>query len=133
MRGLVTEFLKSQLTLQPAKDERRKSRRLVLLSSFFFTARKTMPSKTPIGLVTDSPCDLPLDLVERYNIQVVPAILVLDGQSYIDGQTISREEFYRRLPALRSAPSTAAPSPLEFSGRYERLLNGGSLFLTAGS
>ena len=84
-----------------------------------------MSSSTPIGLVTDSPCDLPPDLVEKFNIQVVPAILVMDGQSYIDGETISREEFYRRMPSLRTAPSTAAPSPLEFSRRYQKLLDEG--------
>ncbi len=84
-----------------------------------------MPSPNRIGLVTDSPCDLPLDLVEQHQIEVVPAILVLDGQSYRDGETISREEFYRRLPDLRTAPSTAAPSPLIFAGRYEKLLSAG--------
>ena len=84
-----------------------------------------MSTLTKIGLVTDSPCDLPLDLVEKFRIEVVPAILVLDGQSYIDGETISREEFYRRLPALRIAPSTAAPSPLAFSARYEKFLSAG--------
>ena len=84
-----------------------------------------MPSPNRIGLVTDSPCDLPLDLVEQHQIEVVPAILVLDGQSYRDGETISREEFYRRLPDLRTAPSTAAPSPLIFADRYEKLLSAG--------
>ncbi len=81
--------------------------------------------KPTLGLVTDSPADLPADLLEKYNIQVVPAILALDGQSYLDGQTISREEFYNRLPSLQTAPSTAAPSPLEFSKRYEKLLSAG--------
>lgn len=84
-----------------------------------------MSPVSKIGLVTDSPCDLPFDLVEKHRIEVVPAILVLDGQSYIDGETISREEFYRRLPALRVAPSTAAPSPLAFSARYEKFLSAG--------
>jgi DegV family protein with EDD domain len=84
-----------------------------------------MPLSPKIGLVTDSPCDLPLDLVEKFQIEVVPAILVLDGQSYRDGETISRDEFYRRLPELRTAPSTAAPSPLIFAGHYEKLLSAG--------
>lgn len=81
--------------------------------------------KTTIGLVTDSPCDLPANLVEQHYIQVVPAILVMDGQSYIDGETITREEFYNRIPRLKTAPSTAAPSLLEFSSRYEKLLTTG--------
>jgi DegV family protein with EDD domain len=78
-----------------------------------------------IGLVTDSPCDIPTDLVERYQIEVIPAILVIAGQEYIDGINLSREEFYRRLPGLRHAPTTAAPSPADFSARYQKLLSAG--------
>lgn len=75
-----------------------------------------------IGLVTDSPSDLPADIVERYKIAVVPATLVLDGQSYLDGVEITREVFYTRLPTLRSAPTTAAPAQAIFAGYYRKLL-----------
>ena len=34
-----------------------------------------------IGIVTDSTADIPSELAEQYNIQIVPAILVIDGQS----------------------------------------------------
>jgi len=76
-----------------------------------------------IGLVTDSPSDLPIDLVERYSIEVIPAVLVIDGKEYIDGIDISRETYYRRLPDLRQAPTTAAPSPNDFASRYQKLLS----------
>jgi len=75
-----------------------------------------------IGLVTDSPCDLPVSLVARYLIEVVPAILVLEGQSYLDGVEITREVFYQRLPSLRSTPTTAAPPQAVFAERYRKLL-----------
>jgi len=78
-----------------------------------------------LGLVTDSTCDLPTFLTDEQGIEVVPSILVMEGMEYVDGHGITREEFYRRLPSLRSPPTTAAPSIGEFSGRYEKLLKQG--------
>lgn len=78
-----------------------------------------------IGLVTDSPADLPLDLVEQYGIEVVPAVLVIEGQQYIDGVNLSREEYYRRLPTMKTPPTTAAPALGEFVSRYRKLLAAG--------
>ena len=75
-----------------------------------------------IGIVTDSTADLPAYLVEEHNIQVVPTILVLEGKEYADGIGITREEFYTRLPALRTPPTTAAPSIGDFTTPYETLL-----------
>lgn len=78
-----------------------------------------------IGLVTDSTCDLPANVVEQLGIEVVPSILVLDGRQYADGSGLSRQDFYSSLPALHVAPTTAAPSMGEFHVRYERLLASG--------
>lgn len=78
-----------------------------------------------IGLVTDSPSDLPADLASRYQVEIIPAILVIEGREYVDGVDITREEFYTRLPAMRSAPTTAAPSPADFAARYQKLLAAG--------
>lgn len=78
-----------------------------------------------IGIVTDSTADIPAWLVEEHQIQVVPVILVLDGKEYVDGITITREEFYNRLPALRNSPTTAAPSIGDFAASYETFLSQG--------
>jgi len=77
------------------------------------------------GIVTDSTCDLPDDLIEAHGLQVVPSILVLDGREVTDGTGITRRDFYARLPEYRTAPTTAAPSTGEFSMRYQRLLDEG--------
>src|ERR1700690_3193148 len=76
-----------------------------------------------LGIVTDSTCDLPQYLVEQYNIDVVPSILILDGKEYLDGSGISRDEFYKRLPDFKTHLTTAAPSIGEFAKRYQKLLD----------
>ncbi|MEJ5239700.1 MAG: DegV family protein [Anaerolineales bacterium] len=77
-----------------------------------------------IGIVTDSTADLPSSLLDRWGIAVVPALLILDGQEYVDGVNISRQEFYRRLPELKKV-STASPSAGEFKRVYQHLLGEG--------
>ncbi|MDK1118456.1 MAG: DegV family protein [Anaerolineae bacterium] len=78
-----------------------------------------------IGIVTDSTCDLPNNIVNQLGIKVVPAVLVLDGKAYVDGNGITRKEFYTRLPDFKSLPTTSAPSIGEFSERYEKLIKAG--------
>lgn len=74
-----------------------------------------------LGIVTDSTSDLPADLIQRFGIEVVPTILIIEGQQYADGEGISRNDFYARLPGMRQFPTTAAPSIGEFSARYQKL------------
>ena len=75
-----------------------------------------------IGIVTDSTCDIPAHIAEQHEIEVVPSILIVDGQEYADGQGLTREDFYTRLPSLQTPPTTAAPSIGDFSTRYDSLL-----------
>ena len=79
-----------------------------------------------IGLVTDSTSDLPRDLFDRHAIEVVPAILNLGKTSYEDGEGMTREAFYDRLPGLTISPTTSAPSVGSFQVRYEKLLAEGA-------
>ncbi|GIK09424.1 MAG: hypothetical protein JETCAE02_14340 [Anaerolineaceae bacterium] len=82
-----------------------------------------------IGIVTDSTSDLPGDLAQRFGVEVVPTILVVEGKQYADGKDLSRGDFYARLPAMRTFPTTAAPSIGEFSARYQKLLDSGCDFV----
>lgn len=78
-----------------------------------------------LGIVTDSTSDIPQYLIERHGLEVIPSILILDGKEYEDGNGISRDDFYKRLPSLQSPPTTAAPSIGDFSTRYDSLLTRG--------
>ncbi len=79
----------------------------------------------PFAIVTDSTADVPVDTAESLNISVVPAVLTLDGETYVNGHDISRAEFYQRMPDLRTPPTTAVPSALVFEETYQRLFESG--------
>jgi DegV family protein with EDD domain len=78
-----------------------------------------------LGIVTDSTSDLPQHLIDEHEIEVVPAVLVLDDKAYVDGKGISREEYYTRLPEMKRAPTTASPSTGDFTERFQKLFDAG--------
>jgi DegV family protein with EDD domain len=79
----------------------------------------------PIGVVTDSTCDLPEELVAEHSISVVPLYINVGGESFLDGVDLSRQEFYERLPGWEPPPQTATPNPGMFRRIYERLADEG--------
>jgi DegV family protein with EDD domain len=79
-----------------------------------------------IRIVTDSTCDLPEASVRKHNITVIPLYINQGNKSYLDGVDLTREEFYRRLPEFRPAPSTATPSPELFIQFWDKLTSEGA-------
>jgi DegV family protein with EDD domain len=79
-----------------------------------------------IRIVTDSTCDLPPAVIAKYDIDVVPLYINIEGKGYLDGVEISREEFYRRLPDCNPAPTTAAASPEKYRQVYDALAQQGA-------
>jgi DegV family protein with EDD domain len=65
-----------------------------------------------IRIVTDSACDVPPDIVEKYGISVIPAYINFGLESIPDdGVSITREAFYERLKTADTLPTTSAPPP----------------------
>jgi DegV family protein with EDD domain len=79
-----------------------------------------------IAIVSDSTADIPDHLVEKFNIRIMPNIIVIDGQSLEDGKGISREEFYQRLPQLTDLPTTATASAGSYEALYESIFKEGN-------
>lgn len=65
-----------------------------------------------IKFVTDSVADIPDDLVEKWDIGVVPCYVNYGGKSYADdGIELVREEYYNALGTMEEVPTTAAMPP----------------------
>lgn len=61
-------------------------------------------------ILSDSTCDLSPDLVCRYDIGILPLIVVKADQEYLDGQTITPKDIFEHVAAGGSLCSTAARS-----------------------
>lgn len=71
-----------------------------------------MTFKQKIRFVTDSTCDLPQEIVERYQIAVIPCYVNYNDESYADDHVaLNRAAFYQELPHLQPYPTTAAMPP----------------------
>jgi hypothetical protein len=77
--------------------------------------------KQKIALVTDSSCDLPSDIIEKYQIQVVPLSIHFGQTFYLDGITMKPEQFNNMLDSSSVYPSTSQPAYKEFYNRYNYL------------
>jgi len=88
-----------------------------------FNLKKT--SKKTIRIVTDSTSDLPKDLADFYDIEVVPLKVIFGSKVYKDGVDLDRATFYRLLRESPDFPTTSQPSPEEFTQTYNRIFNRG--------
>jgi DegV family protein with EDD domain len=82
--------------------------------------------KMTLKIVTDSTCDLPKEVIEKYGITVIPAYINFSDGSYLDGVEISRKEFYERLPTCETPPTTSAPAIGTFAKVYQELREKGA-------
>ena len=72
-----------------------------------------------ITLITDSTCDIPDELMVRYDIGMVPATVIWGDEVLRDRIDISATQFYRRLETDPHFPKTAHATPEEFRLAYE--------------
>jgi DegV family protein with EDD domain len=68
-----------------------------------------------IAVITDSTCDIPPDLVEKYHIHIVPQYLIWGTEELRDGFDIDNKTFYSRLPNDPIHPKTSQPNPPDFA------------------
>lgn len=67
-----------------------------------------------IGISADSTCDLSQQLLEKYNIAIIPLHILINGQSYQDGKDISPEQLFSSVEKTGALATTAAVSVGEY-------------------
>jgi DegV family protein with EDD domain len=75
-----------------------------------------------IHLVTDSTSYLPQDLRNKYDAHVISLKICIEGRTCDEEGDITKEEFYRLLADVSTAPTTSQPAVGEFIALYEPLV-----------
>jgi DegV family protein with EDD domain len=83
-------------------------------------------SRVKIGICTDSSAQLPHELIERYDIAVVPITVTVDDHDYLEGVDLDADAFYAMFTIdHRPTIATSQPSPGQFAVAYDELLDQG--------
>ncbi len=81
-----------------------------------------------VRIVTDSTCDLPQEALEELGIVVVPLVVRIGNEEFLETD-LSREEFWAKVEAARAQglfPQTSQPSPGAFENVFASLVDGGN-------
>ncbi len=73
-----------------------------------------------VRIITDSTSDISLKQQEEYDIEVVPLLVRFGQEEYLDGVTLTGEEFYEKLSASAQLPTTAQVSPEQFVKVFQK-------------
>lgn len=73
-------------------------------------------------LTTESGADLPKELADKHNVQVVPMHVIMDGQDYLDG-FLSVTDIYDYYDRTKKTPSTTSTNSHEYHEFFTKIKN----------
>ncbi|HEX3794681.1 MAG TPA: DegV family protein [Acidimicrobiales bacterium] len=79
-----------------------------------------------VRIVTDSACDLTDELVDQYNVIVVPLTIRFGAEEFEDRTQLTSADFWERCKGKGALPETAAPSPGSFMAAFQKAADEGA-------
>lgn len=89
----------------------------------------------PIVLCADSTCDLSPELVEKYQVHILPLHVNLDGKSYADGVDMVPDDIYAVYKERHILPTTSATNVAEYAEFVQPFIDAGNdvIYINLGS
>ena len=79
-----------------------------------------------VTIIGDSACDMTQQEASAKGVVLLPLKTIIDGQEYLDGVTITHEEFYEKLNTCQELPSTSQVSPAAFAEAFQQATAAGN-------
>lgn len=82
-----------------------------------------------IKIIYDTMNDLPENIKDKYDIEMLPATIIFKDKEYKAGVDINNEEFYKLLRNTKDIPSTSQVTYITFKEIFEKYLKEGKKVL----
>lgn len=73
-----------------------------------------------IQLIADTGCDLPDELIEKYNIHLIPVNVHFGERIYQDRMELSAEQFYQLMKTAPAPPTTSQINPDQYLQAFKQ-------------
>lgn len=83
-----------------------------------------------IKIVTDSTVDIPIELLKKYEIEVLPLLINFGEESYLDGVEIDLPKMFKKIEEENTLPTTSQVTPNRFYDCYKKYLDEGYKILS---
>ena len=83
-----------------------------------------------IKIITDSTLDIPVELIKKNDIEVMPLLINFGEDSYLDGVEITPAEMIERINRENVLPTTAQITPTRFEETFKTYLDQGYKIVT---
>ena len=86
-----------------------------------------------IKIICDSISDLPIEIIEKYNVDIVPLTVIFNNKEYLAGETLTTKEFYKMLRDTDIMPKTSQATYVQFKSVFEKYDEDTEIIYIAGS
>lgn len=86
-----------------------------------------------IKIICDSISDLPIEIIEKHDIEIIPLTVLFNGKEYLDGENLSNKEFYKMLRESDSMPKTSQATYAQFKSVFEKYNDKDILYIAGSS
>ena len=73
-----------------------------------------------IKILCDSITDLPIEIIKKHNIDIVPLTVIFNEKEYLDRVDITTNEFYKMLRENDTMPKTSQTTYAQFVKLFEK-------------
>ena len=78
-----------------------------------------------VRIIVDSACDLIPEQIKKYQLDVLPIKTIFGEEEFLDGVTMSHEEFFEKLVESEELPTTSQVTPIVYEEKYEEVKQAG--------